>query len=195
MHADQQSIMDSLRDKGPEAFREYLRRFEEGAPLSGSGLSMLVVFHYAAPLAEKQESIDWAEVAVRAAELEARNSTGVERENSLLWAMNLRSRFICKMGSRSDHFVLDKAVILAWVMECLTLPVQTALAKSAAVKQKLAGLKVLSNPEEKQRIADDLSELFRIKHRLNIAKVLVDCGELRSDPVLNEWLEIREQLP
>jgi len=192
MQADQQSIMVSLMDKGPEAWREYLRPFEEGAPLTG--LSMQVIFQYAARLANDQ-NLDWAEVAVRAAELEARNCTGSERENALLWAMNLRSRFICKMGTRSGHLVLDKSLILAWVMEGLKLPLQTANAKAAELKAKLAGIKVLSDPEERQRIGNDLRDLRRIKHRLNAAKVLADCGELPNDPILNEWLEIREQLP
>src|SRR5215471_4334115 len=92
MQADQQRIMDSLIDQGPEVWRAYLRRFEEGRPLTG--LSMLVIFHYAAPLAKDQGSLDWAEVAVRAAELEALNCSGTKREDARLWAMQLRSWFI-----------------------------------------------------------------------------------------------------
>ena len=193
MSDDQQSIMNSLKDKGPEAWREYLRPFEEGAALKG--LSMQVVFHHVAPVAKDQKNLAWAEVAVRAAEIEARYCSGVERENALLWAMNLRSWFICRMGSRSDHFVLDKSVILDWVIEGLKLPMQTAKAKSAALNEKLAGSESLSSPEERKRTADDLRELRRIKQRLNVAKVLADCGELASDPVINEWLKIRGQLP
>src|SRR5215469_2327003 len=98
MQADQQSIMVSLMDKGPEDWREYLRPFEEGQPLTG--LSMEVIFHYAAPLAKDQSTLDWGEVAIRAAELEALNSSGNGRENALLRAMRLRSSFIAKMGSR-----------------------------------------------------------------------------------------------
>jgi len=194
MDTDQQSIMNSLKDKGPEAWNAYLRPFEDDPQLT-SGLSMLVIFHYVAPLAKKQSSLDWGEVAVRAAELEARNCGGVERENALLWAMNLRSWFICRNGSRSGHLVLDKEIILRWVAEGLTLSVQAAREKAARIGERLARAKDSSDPNERQQLANDLSQLYRIKHRLNAVKVLADCGELGSDPVLDGWLEIREQLP
>ena len=193
MHADQQSIMDSLKDEGPEAWRAYLRPFEEGQPLTG--LSMEVIFHYAAPLVKDQSTLDWGEVAIRAAELGALNSSGTERENSLLRAMQLRSSFIAKMGSRPNHLVLDKEIILRWVMDGLDISVQTAKQKAALIWKDVARVKGSSNPEDKQRVHDDLRQLRLIKHRLNVVQLLADCGELPNDPVLNEWLEIREQLP
>jgi hypothetical protein len=193
MQADQQSIMVSLMDKGPEAWREYLRPFEEGQPLTG--LSMLVIFQYAAPLAKDQDSLDWGEVAIRAAELEALNRSGTEREDALLRAMQLRSWFIAKMGSRPNHRVLDKEIILHWVMEGVDISVQTAKDKAALIWKDVARVKGSSNPEDRQRVHDDLRQLRRIKHRLNVVKVLADCGELPNDPILNEWLEVREQLP
>lgn len=194
METDQQSIMNSLKDKGPEAWRAYLRPFEDDPHLT-SGLSMLVIFHYVAPLAKKQSSLDWAEVAVRAAELEARRSSGIESENARLWAMQLRSWFIAKMGSRSNHFVLNKDVILNWVMGGLKLSVQSVKEKISSLAALRELTKKSSDAEDRQRLRDDLSDLFRIKHRLNVVKVLADCGELVSDPGLDEWLDIREQLP
>ncbi|UWZ82489.1 hypothetical protein [Occallatibacter riparius] len=194
MEIDQQSIMNALKDKGPEAWSAYLRRFEDDPQLT-SRLSMQVIFHYAAPLAKDRESLDWGEVAVRAAELEARNCSGVEHENALLWAMNLRSWFICKMGSRSGHLVLDKEIILRWISEGLPLSVQPAREKAARFGATLTRGKVSSDSKGTQLIADDLRLLRRIKHRLNVAKVLQDCGQLTSDPELDEWLEIRELLP
>ena len=193
MQADQQSIMDSLRDKGPEAWRAYLRPFEEGQPLTG--LSMQVIFHYIAPSATDQGSLDWAEVAIRAAELEALNSSGTEREDALLRAMKLRSRFIAKMGSRPNHRVLSKEIILHWAMEGLDISIQTAKEKAALIWKDVARIKGSSNPEDRQRVHDDLKQLRRIKHRLGVLKVLADCGELPKDSILNEWLQIREQLP
>jgi len=193
MQNDQQSIMNSLKDERPEAWLAYLRPFEEGEPITG--LSMLVIFHYAAPLAKKQDSLDWAEVAVRAAELEARNCSGIGSENARLWAMQLRSWFISKMGSRSNHFVLDKEVILNWVMDGLKLSVRAAKEKISSLAEVIAVAKKSSNPDDGQRLRNDLSELCRIKHRLNVVKVLADCGELPSDSLLYKWLEIREQLP
>ena len=193
MQTDQQSIFNSLKDKGPEAWREYLRPFEKGQPLTG--LNMLVIFHYVAPKAKEQDSLDWAEVAVRAAELEALNSSGTARENALLWAMQHRSWFIAKRGPRPNHPVLDKEVILRWVVDGLDISVQTAKEKSIQVWEDVARVKGSSNREYRQRVHDDLKQLRRIKHRLGVLKVLADCGDLPNDSILNEWLQIREQLP
>jgi hypothetical protein len=190
---NQQAIMNSLVDKGPEAWQTYLEPFEAGAPLSG--LSMQVVFHHAAPLARAQGSLEWANVAVRAAELEARNRAGVERENAMLWAMNLRAWFISQMGSRSDDLVLNKSIILGWVRDGLKVPVKVAIEKAAWLTSKLGEVKSLSSQEDRRRVSEDLPELRRIKQRLNVAKVLVDCGELPEDPILQEWLKVRDQLP
>jgi hypothetical protein len=195
METDQQSILNSLMDKGPEGFSAYLRRFEDDPQLS-SGLSMLVIYGHSASIAKKQGNLDWAEIAVRAAELEALTSTNeIGRHDSRWMAMQLRSWFISKMGSRSDHLVLDKEIVLRWVTEGLTLSVQAARDKAARIGERLARVKDSSDPKEMQRVGDDLRQLRRIKHCLNVAKVLVDCGEHVSDPVLDEWLEIREQLP
>ena len=108
--------------------------------------------------------MDWAEVAVRAVELEASMSSGVESENARFWAMRLRSWFIAKMESRSNHFVLDKEVILNWVMEGLKLSVQSAKEKISSLAELRALAKKSSNTdtEDRQRLRDDLSELFRI---------------------------------
>ena len=194
MEPDQQSIFNSLKDKGPEAWSAYLHRFEDDPQLT-SGLSMLVIFHYVAPLAKNQKSLDWGEVAVRAAELEARNCSGVERENALLWAMKLRSWFICNIGSRSGHLVLDKEIINRWVNEGLTLSVRAAREKTARIGDDLRRVKDSSDPMERRRVADDLSQLFRIKHRLIVAKALADCGQFASEPAMDDWLGILEQLP
>ena len=186
MQTDQQSIMNSLKDKGPEAWRAYLRPFEEGQPLTD--LNMLVIFHYVAPLAKHQGSLDWAEVAVRAAELQGLNRSGTEREDALQWAMRLRSWFIVKMGSRPNHRVLDKEIILHWVMDGLDISVQTAKEKAALIWKDVARVKASSNPEDMQGVHDDLRQLRRIKHRLDVLKVLADCGELPNDSISNEWL-------
>ena len=193
MQNDQQSVFNTLKAEGPEAWRAYLRPLEEGKPITG--LSMLVIYHYAAVLAKKQGSLDWAEVAVRAAEVEARNRSGVEREDALLWAMQLRSWFISKMGSRSNNLILDKEIILPWVLEGVNLSVQTAKEIAVSLGERLAKLKNSSNLDERQQVLEDLRLLRRLKHRLNVVKVLVDCGELTNESPLYRWLQIREQLP
>src|SRR5580692_5286750 len=95
VETDQQSILNSLKDERPEVWLAYLRPFEEGQALTG--LNMQVIFHYTAPKATKQESLGWAEVAVRAAELEALDSSDPVRENAMVRAMRLRSWFIARM--------------------------------------------------------------------------------------------------
>jgi hypothetical protein len=191
--SDQQSLFNTLKDEGPEAWRAYLRPFEEGE--STSGLSMLVIYSYAAGLAHDQGSLEWAEVAVRAAELEARNRSGIEREDALLLAMQLRSWFISKMGSRPNDLVLDKAIILRWATDGMAVSVQTAKEKALSTGKRIVALKTSSNAEDEQHVLDDLRLLRRIKHRLNVVKVLADCGELPDDSLLSKWLEIRQLLP
>jgi hypothetical protein len=193
---DQQTIFDSLKDKGPEAWLRHLQRFEEGEPISG--LSTQVIFHHVAPMAKKLGSLEWAEVAVRAAELEARNGRGIDREEALLNAMNLRSWFIVRKGSRPGHLVLDTGIILSWVMDGLTLPMATAGEKGMALWENLARAKASPDSEAIRSVTKDLHDLRWIKHRLNVVKVLVSCGELpetSETSVLNEWLKILESLP
>ena len=72
---------------------------------------------------------------------------------------------------------------------------QTAKEKAALIWKNAARVKGSSDPEGVQRVHDDLRQLRRIKHRLEVLKVLADCGELPKDSILSEWLEIREQLP
>jgi hypothetical protein len=193
---EQERIFNSLKNEGPEAWLAYLRPFEEGEPIEGSGLSMLVIFHYVAPLAKKQLSLDWAEVAVRAVELKAAQERGaIEREGNRLWAMQLRSWFISQMGSRSHHLVLDKQIILDWVLEGVNFTVQSAKERAASLWENFARAEKSSNHADLQRVTADLSELRSLKHRFNVVKVLADCGELPSDSPLYKWLEIREQLP
>ena len=193
MQTDQQRIFASLANEGPEAWRLYLIPFENGEPLDG--LSMDVIYHHAAKLAKNQLSLEWAEVAINAAELWAHKSYGVERENALLWDMKLRSWFISKMGSRSNHRVLDKEKVLSWIMDGLNVPVEVARDRSLPFWKNMAQAKCSKNPEDMEKVVDDVRSLRRIKQRLNVAQVLADAGELSGNPILHHWLEIRERLP
>lgn len=75
------------------------------------------------------------------------------------------------------------------------MPAKSAQEKAKAFRENTARAKSSTNPEDIRRMTDDLHALRQIKHRLNVAKVLADCSELSDDPVMNEWLTIREQLP
>jgi hypothetical protein len=190
---EQQSILDSLKTQGPDAWLAYLRPFEEGEPVAG--LSMLVIFPFAASRAKEQESLEWAEVAVRAAEVEAGHSSGVERENALFGAMQLRAWFISKRKSHPNHLVLDKETILHWATEGVTLSVPAAKEKAKSFWENVARAGKSLRQEDREQVRDDAHELRRMKRRLNVVRVLADCDELPIDSPLFEWLEIREQLP
>jgi hypothetical protein len=156
---------------------------------------MDVIYHHAATLAKNQLSLEWAEVAIKAAELWAHKSYGVEQENALLWDMKLRSWFISKMGSRSNHRVLDKEKVLSWIMDGLNVPMEVARDRSLPFWKNMAQAKCSTNPEDMEQVVDDVRSLRRIKQRLNVAQVLADAGELSGNPILHHWLEIRERLP
>lgn len=70
-----------LKNKGPEAWSAYLgvHIFIASTRMIRTLLrGMQVIFHDVAPLAKVQDCLDWGEVAVRVAELEARNALNVE---------------------------------------------------------------------------------------------------------------------
>ena len=190
---DQQTVFNSLKMQGPEAWLAYLHSFEESG--RANGLSSQVIFHHAAPLAKHQRSLEWAEVAIRAAELASHGGSDTEREESLLNAMTLRSWFISQMGSRPAHLVLDKEIVIKWAMAALTLSIREVNDKAMSFWENLKRAKESSNSDEMHQVAKDAHQLRWIKHRLNIIKVLADCGELPRDSVFGDWLQLRESLP
>jgi hypothetical protein len=193
MPTDQESTLISLKDEGTNAWLEYLRLAKEDS--SKRTLSMDVVFQYVAPRAKQQESLEWGEIAIRAMDLEAESSEGSARENSLLRGMELRSWFIARRGSVAGDVVLDKETILQWVEDGLCLTRQAVEEKAKSIWDDVAKVKTSQKPEEVQRIGDTLRQLSRIKHRLRVASVLADCGELPENSGLWEWLPIADQLP
>jgi hypothetical protein len=184
---DPRTIFNSLQDRPPDVWLAYLRQYEDAKQTPG--LSFDVIVHHAVISAEKEGSLEWAEVAIRAAELLER----VPWTDGLWRAMHIRALFISKMGSRTGHFVLDKEVVLRWVLECLGRPRQEVEQEAAATCGQLAIAKTLS-PEDKQRLLERLRELRTMKRRLSVAKMITDSGEV-LDPSLDEWLAILEQLP
>jgi hypothetical protein len=133
--SEQQAVFNSLVNQRPAAWLAYIHSYEDGE--SVSTLSMEVIFHHATQLAERHESLEWAEVAVRVAELDARRSKGAVNENCRQRAMGVRARFIAKMGSRPNHYILDKEILVRWVMESLKGLVQKAKLDAAAIREKL----------------------------------------------------------
>jgi hypothetical protein len=170
-----------------------LRRQESDE--TGTGLSADVICHHAALLAKAEVSLAWALVAIEAVEQSARRSSGAARENGLLRAMNLRSWFVSKMGSRPDDYVLDKRIILKWVQDGLTMTPLEAHERATVLWERIRQARDLADPVAMKAAVTDLQELRRIKRRLNVAKLLADVGELIDETNLQGWLKVREQLP
>jgi hypothetical protein len=189
----QQSVIDHLGKTDPQAWLTYIRGIEQGN--TAPDISMLVVFGFAAPRAKEQLSLDWAEVAVRAAELEARASGGVERNNAEADAMRLRTWFICRLGPRDPHFVLDQPAVLRWIEDGLDLPLDAATLSTQTLWKDLAKARNSDDPTDLQQVARRFSKLRDIKHRLDLASRLADSGHLDRNTNLDQWLKIRELLP
>lgn len=66
---DQQAEFDLLQGKGPKAWLAYLGQAERSG--REPGVSLRIIWGHSARLAKELTSLEWAEVAVRAAELDA----------------------------------------------------------------------------------------------------------------------------
>lgn len=189
-------------DEGPSRLDLYLRPFEGGAPVDHTGFmavqdgdavrsfpcsDMSIVFERAAYYAADENSLDWATIAVRAADLWAIDEDEWNRTTAMRDSMKLRTSFICSLGARSGHPVLDTAPILSWVNEGLTIPLDLARMKTMRWSRYVATEHGLTLAE--------IRELRDIKVRLHVLQKLADCGQVRVDPSLIDWLSIHKQLP
>src|SRR5579884_1494183 len=112
MTEDQPQLsLQQMIDRGPQWLNEYLRLFEEGKPAAPP---MIGIEAGAMSRARTESSLEWADIAVRAAALRSLENGGEHRDSALTKAMELRAWFIGRMGVRSGHPVLDRDVILRW---------------------------------------------------------------------------------
>ena len=193
MVSEQQRIFDSLKDKGPEEWDSYLRPIE--AERASAGLSMQIAFDHAAKLARDQSSLEWAGIALRAADLEKKHSLTVVRESIDCKAMMLRAKLIAATGSRMGHAILGKEIIVRRFTGDLDLSPEMAIAKAMSIWPEIREAKESSDQALIERVGEGMRSLRRIKNRLNVLKLLAECGEMANEPVVNEWLKVREQLP
>ncbi len=192
---EQQVIVQQLLGEPPARWLDAMKPFEEGL-LRPERNSMLAIYEVAALSAEEDRSLEWAEVAVRAADLDVREASNeAEREGSLLRAMRLRCLFISAVGARTGHPVLDVGVVLEWITSALTLPIAEVEAFAKAVKQDLASSELPSQPGVRPHAYDDLIRLRRIRHRLDLANSLAEGGVLPIDSPIRAWLSVRQVLP
>jgi hypothetical protein len=189
---ESQPALQEMVNRGPEWLDGYLRPYEAGNPLPLN--AMMGIVSVAVFKAFHDASLEWAGIALRAADLMA-SECPEYREPALLRAMRLRAWFIVRMGSRPDHPVLDKQTILRWVVEGFTLTIEEARDKSVSVWDELRAYRKAPTPEKKKLLLDDMRALRAIKSRLGVLQSLAEVGELPSGSFLQSWLEIRSQLP
>jgi len=183
MQTDPLPALQTLINQGPPALDAYLRQFEERIDKLSIN-HMLGIFEGAAGRARVENDLEWAGIAVRAAELYALEECGKHREHALRKVMQFRAAFIVRMGSRSGHPVLDKEIIFRWVTEGISMPIIEAKDLSARLKDGRWPLR---------EHLDELRELHNIRTRIGVAKTLVDCGELASGSWLDEWIKMEAQ--
>ena len=193
MESEQLRIFISLEDKGPEEWDAYLRPIE--AETASAGLSMQIAFDHAAKLARDHSSLEWAGIALRAADLEKKQSSPVVREWVDCKAMMLRAKLIAAMGSQSGHAILGKEDIVRWFTDDLDLSLNMARTKAMSIGSELREAIESGDKDAIERVAVGLRSLRRIKNRLNVLKLLAECGEIADEPLVNEWLGVCEQLP
>lgn len=194
------AVWNQLEGSSAAAWIHALRAFEIGdsSPITNE---MLFVYERSAPRAEREGSLAWSEVAVRAADLDAAHALSEsERESALMRAMQMRSKFICMMGPRSGHPVLDVHTVASWVLAGLTLPIEKARIMTQAITDFRLREFASSSAAEPVALYDsmpveDLVQLRRIKHRLEIAQDLADAGHLPKDSEIQSWLPLRFLLP
>jgi len=112
---DQQAEFDALQGKSPETWLAYLHEIEESE--QALALSPRIIWGYSAGLAKELSSLEWAEVAIRAIQIDAAKGRDklqgdILYEDGVADGMALRSWFISRMGSSEGHPVLDKQTVM-----------------------------------------------------------------------------------
>jgi hypothetical protein len=204
-----------LVEQGPVRVKQYLTECEEGTREPANVDVILEVAEYRA---SNEASLEWAGIAVRAANLGAKENA--KRRHSYLYrAMLLRTLFISKLGSRAGDAILDSATVVGWFYEELKFTPAEARQRAerwrdAQFQQEFAA--ELENheggdaaadcdapeeetpPGETPHIKDTLNELLDLqllKYRLQLLRRLAECGELAADAVNTEWLQTAKFLP
>jgi hypothetical protein len=181
MQIKSQPDLQFLINQGTQWLDSYLRQFEEGKEKLSN--NMLGIYEGASSHARAKNSLEWARIAVRAAELYALEESGKHREYALQKVMKFRAAFIAKMGSRSGDSVLDKEIVVCWVTEGIRLSIDEVKDMSARFKNRHL------SPNEPFPL-DEIRELHRIRARIGVARTLMDCGELANGSWLDEWINM-----
>jgi hypothetical protein len=169
---------------------------------------MQLIVEVAEGRARVDASLEWAGIAIRAAEIGAEENQGEHRHAFLYRAMLLRALFIAQLGSKPGDAILDPAIILHWFNQELKVTPAEARRNSERWKDPRFAAEFAAELEQGQskddppryppHLAEALNELLElqlIKYRLQIIRRLAEAGELPPDPTINEWLQTAKYLP
>lgn len=173
--------LQEMIDKGPEWLDNYLQEVEAGRVVAGF---LIGIESGASSKAHSENSLKWAEIAAKAAELYAVQGTGEHRAAVLHNAMSLRAWFISKLGPLSGHPVLDPEIIVRWFEKETKYSLSTVEEKSA----RLRATRLSDND------LDELVTLRNIKGRVTVLRVLAHAGALSNHPELQKWLDVRGRI-
>jgi hypothetical protein len=202
---DSLAPVNQLVEQGPVRLKLHLTECEEGTREPANLELILEVAEYRA---SDEASLDWAEIAVRTANLVAA-AKPAHRHSYLYRAMLVRTLFITRLGSQPGHPILDPAVVVEWFQTELRFSPAEARRRSErwkdpAFQQEFAAELEAHNGSaaaadgETQHISDTLNELLDLqllKYRLQLLRRLAECGELPASPGITEWLRTSRFLP
>ena len=194
-----------LVEQGPVRLKQYLTECEQGTREPANLNLILEVAEYRA---SNENSLEWAEIAIRAANLGAK-ADPTRRHSYLYRAMLLRTLFISRQGSQQGHAVLDPAAVVGWFQAELKFSPADARRRSERWKdprfqQEFATELEHHNASDKaadgetpfiKETLNDLLELQLLKYRVQLLRRLAECGELPPDANVNDWLQIAKFLP
>jgi hypothetical protein len=207
MQSSSELAVQQAVSQGPAAVEQYLCEYEQGR--RDPDITLTLIIEAAEAIASRDSNLGWAAVVVHAAEIGALEDGGKHRHAYLYRAMQLRTQFICQLGSLPGDRVLDAQTVVDWF--CGELKFSPGEAKQMSVRWKdetftqqfgeeLRRENSSETPRSRQstHLADTLNELLELrllKFRLQVIRRLAECGELPYDPEINAWLQTARHLP
>jgi len=196
---------NELVEQGPVRLKQYLTDCAQGTREPSNLDLILDVAEYRAT---NENSLEWAEIAIRAANLSAQ-ANPPRRHSYLYRAMLLRTIFIAREGSKPGHAILDPAAVVAWFRSELQCSPDEARRRSERWKdpdfqQEFANELERHNAAEDgsgsetpyiKESLNDLLELQLLRYRLQLLRRLAESGELPAESGLNDWLQTARFLP